>query len=313
MKSRIVFFLALISSSFVFAQRMTREEYIEKYKDLAIVQMKEHKIPASITLAQGLLESDNGNSLLATKAKNHFGIKCHSSWTGKKIYKDDDAKDECFRVYKSAKDSYEDHSDFLLKPRYAPCFKLKMTDYKGWAKQLQKCGYATNKRYPELLISIIEANDLQQYDDLNSKPKKKKKEPEPVEVYNPNNPDMDNEFDEILVGVPQIKVSDNSVKYVVLAEKMSVEEVSLLMQKGRWEIKSYNDVEQDHTFSKGDIVYLQPKKNKSSTTKEHQVKTGESVWSISQLYGIKESKLRKWNNLSKTTEVNVGEKLKLGK
>ena len=113
MKSRIVFFLALISSSFVFAQRMTREEYIEKYKDLAIVQMKEHKIPASITLAQGLLESDNGNSLLATKAKNHFGIKCHSSWTGKKIYKDEDCKQVNDEIF-STMDEIRKHEKSLL-------------------------------------------------------------------------------------------------------------------------------------------------------------------------------------------------------
>src|SRR5690606_3896602 len=119
----------------------------------------------SITLAQGMLESGNGNSKLAKEDNNHFGIKCHSDWNGKKFYQDDDAKDECFRVYKNPEESFIDHSDFLVnRSRYAFLFELKPTDYKAWAKGLKEAGYATNPKYPELLIKIIEDNNLQQYD-----------------------------------------------------------------------------------------------------------------------------------------------------
>lgn len=146
------------------AQDMSRAEYISKYKDLAVAEMHQYGIPASITLAQGVLESGNGNSELARKSKNHFGIKCHSSWKGKKVYHDDDEAQECFRKYPTVAASYRDHSVFLQKARYANLFELAITDYKGWAKGLKKAGYATNPKYPELLIKIIEDNQLQQYD-----------------------------------------------------------------------------------------------------------------------------------------------------
>ena len=152
---------------------MTRQEYIEKYKDDAISEMHRSGVPASITLAQGILESGDGNSKMARVAKNHFGIKCHSDWKGKTFIQDDDTKNECFRKYKSVLDSYKDHSDFLKRRRYAALFELKITDYKSWAKGLKKAGYATNPKYPQLLIGIIEANELYQYDSKKSKKKKK--------------------------------------------------------------------------------------------------------------------------------------------
>lgn len=151
-------------TSLVAAQEMSRAKYITKYKDLAIAEMHQYGIPASITLAQGVLESGNGNSELARKSKNHFGIKCHISWEGKKVYYDDDEAQECFRKYPTVAASYRDHSVFLQKARYANLFELSITDYKGWAKGLKKAGYATNPKYPELLIKIIEENQLQQYD-----------------------------------------------------------------------------------------------------------------------------------------------------
>ena len=138
--------------------------YISIYKDLAVAEMNQYGIPASITLAQGVLESGNGNSELARKARNHFGIKCHNSWEGKKVYYDDDEAQECFRKYPTVAASYRDHSVFLKTARYANLFELAITDYKGWAKGLKKAGYATNPKYAELLIKIIEDNQLQQYD-----------------------------------------------------------------------------------------------------------------------------------------------------
>lgn len=150
--------------------------YIERYKDVAIAEMNAYGIPASITLAQGLLESGNGNSILAIQANNHFGIKCTSAWSGKTILKDDDAKDECFRVYKTPEESFRDHSEFLRRKRYTFLFDLDRNDYEGWAKGLKKAGYATNPRYPELLTSLIRRYTLDQYDRKETSSEKNKRE-----------------------------------------------------------------------------------------------------------------------------------------
>jgi hypothetical protein len=142
-------------------------DYIGTYKDIAIRKMEEYKIPASITLAQGILESGNGLSELAKKSNNHFGIKCHSSWKGKKVYHDDDRRGECFRKYPSAEGSFNDHSKFLTnRGRYEFLFDLRPDDYKAWAKGLKKAGYATDRKYPKKLISFIENFELYKYDDL---------------------------------------------------------------------------------------------------------------------------------------------------
>lgn len=160
-------------------------QYIRKYAPLAVMEMHESKIPASITLAQGVLESGNGRSQLASKSNNHFGIKCHKGWKGERVYHDDDEKGECFRKYKYVQTSYKDHSKFLTgRKRYASLFKLKKTDYKGWAKGLKKAGYATDRKYPKKLIKIIQDYRLYEFDkytkrDLkrgNRKNKQKKKE-----------------------------------------------------------------------------------------------------------------------------------------
>ena len=164
MENRLVLFLLLFSFQ-LSAQNLTRNEYIDKYKDEAIYQMKKYKIPASITLAQGILESGDGNSELAKKSNNHFGIKCHSDWEGERVYHDDDKKNECFRKYNKVRDSYDDHSEFLLRPRYASLFEYALTDYKSWAKGLKKAGYATNPNYAKHLIKIIEENELHKLDD----------------------------------------------------------------------------------------------------------------------------------------------------
>lgn len=139
--------------------------YIDRYKDIAMQEMRTYKIPASITLAQGILESSSGQSQLTRRSNNHFGIKCHKGWTGGRTYHDDDEKGECFRVYKKPETSFRDHSLFLAeRTRYADLFKLRITDYKGWAKGLRKAGYATDKKYPEKLIQIIEEHKLYRYD-----------------------------------------------------------------------------------------------------------------------------------------------------
>ena len=139
------------------AQRITAEQYIEQYKDIAISEMKRTGVPASITLAQGILETESGNGDLVKRSNNHFGIKCKNTWTGESVFHDDDANGECFRAYTNAEDSYRDHSDFLRSnKRYAFLFGFEATDYKNWARGLKKAGYATNPRYPDILIKNIE-------------------------------------------------------------------------------------------------------------------------------------------------------------
>ena len=138
--------------------------YIEQYKGIAIAEMEQYGIPASIKLAQAILESGNGNSALARRANNHFGIKCTPEWQGGKTYHDDDRRNDCFRVYKRVEDSFHDHSQFLLRKRYAALFDLDKDDYKGWARGLKAAGYATNPRYADLLISLIERYELYKYD-----------------------------------------------------------------------------------------------------------------------------------------------------
>ena len=158
----VILFFVLTFISVASAQKITPEQYISKYKDMAISEMKRSGVPASITLAQGILETESGNSDLLQRSNNHFGIKCKSNWTGDSVSHDDDAKGECFRAYKDAEDSYRDHSDFLKgSARYAALFQLDPNDYKGWSYGLRKAGYATNPRYPEILIRNIEKYNLQ--------------------------------------------------------------------------------------------------------------------------------------------------------
>tara|TARA_B100000768_G_C11272059_1_gene373883 strand:- start:667 stop:1500 length:834 start_codon:yes stop_codon:yes gene_type:complete len=155
-------------------------QYIRKYAPLAVLEMHKYDIPASITLAQGILESGNGRSQLASKSNNHFGIKCHVGWKGQKVYHDDDEKGECFRKYKFVETSYKDHSEFLSgRRRYANLFKLRKSDYKGWAKGLKKAGYATDKKYPKKIIKIIETYRLYEFDKFTKKDLKRGKREKP--------------------------------------------------------------------------------------------------------------------------------------
>ncbi|MFN5619849.1 MAG: glycoside hydrolase family 73 protein, partial [Flavobacteriales bacterium] len=212
--------------SFAFSEETTRAQYIEMWKEEAIYQMATHGIPASITLAQGILESRDGNSRLAKEGNNHFGIKCHSDWEGKRIFEDDETRNECFRKYANARESFDDHSNFLKKPRYAALFELESDDYKGWAKGLRECGYATNPDYAKLLIRIIEENELTQYDEVgltyaksNTVPDRKESTPEAsvsVRSRSAKKPRIVGEKEErseiTLSNNHEIRVSDNNIK-----------------------------------------------------------------------------------------------------
>jgi LysM repeat protein len=280
----IAFGLLILSNS-VFGQEISRKEYIEKYSSLAVKQMHQYKIPASITLAQGILESNNGNSRLAVKANNHFGIKCHG-WEGKKIFADDDKKNECFRNYKNVLESFVDHSLFLNKySRYEFLFDYKITDYKSWAKGLKKAGYATNSKYPELLIKIIEENKLYQFDR--------------------------GKIDKNLIsGKRNIYMHPNKIKYVISQNQETYETIAKSLNIKLKQILKYNDDKKLSVLKVGTKVFIQPKRNRSKQ-RTHVVNKGEDLRLISQTYGIKMKSLKKRNELILKNGLNNGDKLRL--
>ncbi len=291
------------------SKRISRAEYIEMYKDEAIKEMHRSGVPASITLAQGILESGDGNSALARHAKNHFGIKCHTGWTGGTFIQDDDTKDECFRKYKSVLESYRDHSEFLKKKRYASLFDLKITDYKGWAKGLKKAGYATNPKYPQLLIDIIEKNDLAQYDRAKKgkeKATKAKKEKERKKVSKKSNSSSKRR------GIHETKLHENNIKYIEVKAGDSFEKIAEEFNMGDWQLYKYNDWEKDKELFESGVLFLQPKRGKAKE-EYHIVEEGESMWDISQKYGIKLNKLYRKNRMSVGDEPKTGDKLYLQK
>ena len=250
------------------------EAYIARYYKLAQEQQRLHGIPASITLAQGLLESAAGESKLAVVARNHFGVKCHD-WEGDAVkYKGD-----CYRMYESVAESYEDHSAFLLRPRYASLYELKITDYKGWAKGLKKCGYAEDSKYPEKLISIIERYDLQQY----VKGTKKKKT---VEITQPE-----------VVLLRDVFIAWGLL-YVLADEGDTYERIAADTGFDARDLAKYNDHDRKAVLRAGDIVYLEKKKSKADKGYDkHTVKAGETYHSISQLYGIDTKRLARRNKM----------------
>lgn len=309
--------ILLISASVAQTQpaerKFTRQEYIQQYKSMAVKEMLQSGVPASITLAQGILESGDGNSLLARKANNHFGIKCHGSWPGEKFYMDDDTKGECFRVYESVFDSYKDHSEFLsTRGRYADLFKLKRTDYKGWAHGLKKAGYATNPKYPQLLIKIIEENNLQLYDDVTTVPEGNEKVITKEEKPQPKRDKLADESEFTVSMGSKVRVSKNNIKYIVAHEGSTFEGFERNYDIRKWQLTRYNDFDDNHKFIEGEIVYLQPKRGKA-LEEYHIVVSGETMRDISQKYGIKLKKLYKKNRMEPGTQPVAGQKLYLRK
>lgn len=257
------------------ARNKQYEDYIKKYRELAVEEMKKYHIPASITLAQGLLESGAGKSTLARKSNNHFGIKCGGDWRGKTVSHDDDARGECFRAYKHPKDSYEDHSKFLAsRPRYASLFKLEITDYKGWARGLKKAGYATNPRYADQLIGIIELYELHKYDEKNYL-KWLKKNPNPHQTY-----------------------IANDLLYIVVRAGDSWKSISREFDISQKKLRKYNDLYKGYALQVGDILYLEQKNKRADEDHiVHVLRAGESMYSIAQKYGIRLKNLYKLNKM----------------
>lgn len=277
------------------------QTYINQYRDLAIEQMLKFKIPASITLAQGLLESGAGYSELATKGNNHFGIKCHG-WTGRKTYHDDDEAQECFRAYNNVYESYEDHSLLLSRqPRYRSLFSLDGDDYKGWAHGLKKCGYATSPTYAQKLIGIIELYKLQQYDKAKKydrfmesrtykdSPSAKGGIRHPIHRYNKN-------------------------YYVVVKQGDTFRSLGKELGLSYRKIARYNERNKRDKLVVGETIYLkkkQKKADKAYKNRPHTVKPGESMYSIAQYYGMRVKSLYKKNGLSPDYVPKVGDKLRV--
>jgi len=297
------------------------KQYIEKYNKLAISEMKRSGIPASITLAQGMLESDNGTGRLATKANNHFGIKCHDNWKGRKIYHDDDRKKECFRKYANAAESYRDHSDFLRNSnRYASLFNLDRENYKGWARDLKKAGYATDKQYDKLLIKIIEENGLYKYDNLKRTrrtEKDKKSGKESVSMVKPISGNKETNTDakaENVNNTGSRVFKRNRIDYIIVSEGDTYKSLEKEFGMMHWELFKYNDLPEDFLLKAGMIMYLQPKRNKATVDNDfHFVKKGETMFNISQKYGIKLDQLYKLNRMKTGEKPAPGIKLWLRK
>ena len=303
-------------------ERQTREEYVERYKAIAIAHMEHYGIPASITMAQGILESDSGNSLLSTSSNNHFGIKCKKSWKGDRVFHDDDAKGECFRAYPSVEASYQDHADFLdQSPRYDSLFAYPSDDYRNWARGLKACGYATAPDYAERLVKIIESMKLYLLDKENGSKiytaaKRAAANTEgwfesstalPDEQINPN----------------AFRVTVNSHKgygvyrtnhtfYVVAKEGDTYQKIGEVFDISTRTLEKFNDVAKGAALNKGDIVYIERKKTQwLGNVMQHKVVREENLYSLSQSYGIRKRSLIKLNRLREGDEVKKGDIIRL--
>jgi LysM repeat protein len=298
------------------AQRITIEQYIEQYKDIAISEMKRSGVPASITLAQGIHETESGNSDLVKKSNNHFGIKCKSTWTGENVFHDDDANGECFRAYSNAEESYRDHSDFLRSnKRYAFLFKLDASDYKGWAKGLKKAGYATNPRYPDILIKNIEQYNLQQYtiEGINetqnpdvSKSESDKEKKLPAEVSNDKVPDQ-NESISGPDGTGTV-MTINKTKCVFAKKGTSLLAIANKNNISLNKLMEFNDLSEEGILNKDQYVYLH-KKPKTGDREYYIVQPGETLYDVAQKNGIQLKYLKEYNNLTNSETVEPEDKL----
>ena len=291
MKAVILFISGVIvSSSLNASSNLSRKEYVSVYEKTAIQQMNQYKIPASITMAQGILESGSGNSTLAKTANNHFGIKCHTDWKGEKVYFDDDAKNECFRSYSKVEDSYIDHSIFLItRKRYESLFSLPISDYKAWSHGLKAAGYATNPKYAEELIKLIEELELYKLDGLSIAP------------ISTNQP--------LLFTIK--KTHENKVDYIITKKGDSFYQISKKYGLTLSQLHAYNDFNPEKDIlEEGDIVYLEPKRYYSRTKDTILLERTMSLREISQKEAVKLKKLMRKNQISSPDEqLPKGEKI----
>jgi LysM repeat protein len=272
--------------------------YIKEYAPIAVQQMKLHNVPASITLAQGLLESGAGQSTLARESNNHFGIKCGRGWKGRSVRADDDARNECFRAYRKVEDSYEDHSLFLVgNQRYSSLFRLNKTDYKGWARGLKRAGYATDPSYANKLITIIETYDLYKYD-TDGLGKREARKWEKLLKKKP-----------WLANPHQVLIA-NGLAYVVARDGDTFQLLGGEFDINWKKLAKYNDLQRDYTLEEGDIIYLKEKNKKTvADVIYHEVREGDSMHTISQMYGVRLKTLYKLNRMADDHIPEIGERV----
>ncbi|MBR0538769.1 MAG: glucosaminidase domain-containing protein [Bacteroidales bacterium] len=317
---KVLLLFALLPLS-LFAQRITPEEYIQTYKDIAIREMKTHKIPASITLAQGILESGAGNSALAREAKNHFGIKCHKGWEGDTYYMDDDEKNERFRKYDNVEESFRDHSEFLCgRTRYAALFELDITDYEGWAKGLKAAGYATNPKYAQLLIDRINLYDLAQYDQI-ALGLLAENEVEPVD------PEVVEEYFELAFSPEDKSVfpladmtpdgrfiyENNKVRFVFAKEGETPESMAQAFGIKFKKFCEYNCLKhpEEVVFHSGDVVYLDKLRNRNWKAKPYTVQEGETLRDVALRFAVKPRSIQHMNGVKDGERLFKGQVLRL--
>jgi len=332
MHNRLLFIIQLVLIASLFSCKAYRPivstsgsgvatgDYTNRYKDLAVSEMKRTGIPASITLAQGMIESDFGRSRLAREANNHFGIKCHNDWKGPTIRHNDDRRNECFRKYSRPEESYYDHSDFLKAgSRYNFLFDLDPSDYKGWARGLKKAGYATNPDYANMLIRKIEENNLWYFD----QEYKSSGSPVAAKIKGPiikaaDNQDLKNNGNSGIVNYENIAIAatvprimeNNRIQYIIVKEGETQEIIEKKFQLLKWELARYNELEDDFSPLPGHKLYLQPKRAKAEPGKEyHSTVEGETMYLISQLYGIKLKSLYEMNRMTEGTEPEAGQRI----
>jgi LysM repeat protein len=293
MRILTISFLLIVSNVLWGQQNPKYVAYIEMYKEIAIEEMRTGGIPASIKLAQAILESAAGTSNLAVKANNHFGIKCHNGWEGKKMYHDDDAKDECFRKYKKPEESFRDHTEFLrTRTRYAALFDLDITDYKGWAHGLSKAGYATNPKYPQSLISLIETYDLTRYDRMAL-----------LGVDAGSTAQTDD------IGPRQPLTHPNSLRYIVAQEGDSFESIAAEMRISVKKLLQYNEMSWEQVIHPGDIIFLQSKRKRGPMDFYHVNREGETMWQIAHQMGMRLESLYAFNLMAVGEQPAKGQQL----
>lgn len=307
------FFIILLVIICVATTAQSRDEliqqYIASYKNLAIEEMKRTGVPAAIKLAQGIHETEAGNSVLVKKSNNHFGIKCKTGWDGPKVYHDDDERGECFRSYTAAEASYRDHSDFLKNSqRYAFLFALDPTDYKGWAYGLKKAGYATNIKYSHILIKLIEEYHLDTYSLIALGKIPDTASDLLVKLAPETKPEI--AIVEVAIDYPSGRFTINKTSVVYAAAGNSWLQLAQQYDVPLARLLDFNDVYSDGVLVKGQLVFLQ-RKRKTGDKEFHTVMPGETVYSIAQMEGIRIDALREYNKLAASDEPAAGEKLYL--
>ncbi|WP_326982549.1 glucosaminidase domain-containing protein [Chryseobacterium sp. MYb264] len=341
MKRLFIFVSLLVLSKFSAQTWATEDQYIQKFAKYAVEEMEKYKIPASITLAQGLLETGGGQSRLAQVGKNHFGIKCKEDWTGKTMKHTDDAPNECFRVYEDPRQSYEDHSIFLATRKYyTGLFNLDMKDYRAWAHGLKKAGYATNPRYASILIGKIERYKLYEFDNTNSKEvlyavlkmypnlkddrsfmaqlepekyTKKAKDPVTVEV-----PYKQTSYAQQQKRVERIKTKaeilnsilikshpNDGLKYIVVPEDTDIQFIARKFKVSESRLMKWNELESD-VVKKNDILFLESK-NSTGNTATYKAEYGEDMHDIAQKFGVKLNKLYAKNRMNEGEKPSAGQ------